>query len=84
MNPKEGEQFMFRGGIAELKVYDYARTAEEIQSAMESELTGIEPGLVAYWNFNSLEASGAIPDESPNSNDAMPINGAHLVPSSAF
>jgi hypothetical protein len=30
MNPDLGEKFLFKGGIAEIKVYDYPRTAEEI------------------------------------------------------
>lgn len=74
----------FQGDIDEVRVWNVARTAEEIQSSMKTELTGQEPGLVAYWNFNSLEESGAVPDESPNGNDALLMNGAHLVPSDAF
>jgi hypothetical protein len=33
MNPSEGAKYMFKGGIAELKAYDYPRTAEEIARA---------------------------------------------------
>ena len=33
MNPTEGAKYMFKGGIAELKAYDYPRTAEEIAGA---------------------------------------------------
>ena len=30
LSPTKGMQYFYKGGIAELKAYDYARTAEEI------------------------------------------------------
>ena len=42
----------FAGALDELRLWNVARTASEIQSAMTTELNGVEPGLVAYWRFN--------------------------------
>jgi len=36
----------------ELRIWNIARTQTEIQSSMNMELAGNEPGLVAYYNFN--------------------------------
>ena len=46
----------FNGIIDDFRIWDYARTQTEIQTDMNKELTGIEPGLSNYWNFN--EGSG--------------------------
>jgi hypothetical protein len=39
----------FFGKIDEIRMWDYARTQEEIQETMNEELTGNEPGLLAYY-----------------------------------
>jgi len=39
----------FRGRIDEVRMWDYARTQEEIQESMDRTLTGNETGLVAYY-----------------------------------
>jgi hypothetical protein len=36
----------------DLRIWDHTRTAEQILDHMSQELSGIEPGLVAYYNFN--------------------------------
>ncbi len=52
----------FCGKMAEVKLWNRARTATEISQTMNQQLTGTEPGLVGYWAF---AASGAI-DLTPN------------------
>jgi len=42
----------------ELRIWNTAKTATEIQSSMNVELAGNEPGLVAYYNFNEGVAGG--------------------------
>lgn len=42
----------FPGAIDEVRVWSVARTAEQIAKAMRRKLTGKEPGLVAYWDFD--------------------------------
>jgi hypothetical protein len=42
----------------ELRIWNTARTQSEIQSSMNTELTGAEAGLVSYYNFNQGVAGG--------------------------
>jgi hypothetical protein len=42
----------FHGVLDEVRVWNVARSPEEIQAAMNKPLTGKEKGLVAYWNFD--------------------------------
>jgi hypothetical protein len=46
----------FDGDIDEVRIWNIARTREQIQNDMHWELSGSEPGLVAYYKFN--EGSG--------------------------
>jgi CubicO group peptidase (beta-lactamase class C family) len=48
----------FDGGIDEVRIWNRALTQAEIQSNKDSELTGTEAGLVAYYNMN--EGAGQI------------------------
>ncbi len=52
----------FTGGIAEVRLWNSARTEEEIQDNMKLKLAGTEPGLVGYYEFN--EGSGTIASNS--------------------
>ena len=38
--------------LDEFRIWNYARTANQIQSTMNTELVGYESGLVVYYNFN--------------------------------
>jgi hypothetical protein len=42
----------FHGGISEVRVWDHARTAEELQQDMNIPLTGLEAGLMLYYRLN--------------------------------
>lgn len=46
-----GPNQFFKGKISEVRVWNYERTQEQIQSNMNSELTGEEIGLVSYYPF---------------------------------
>ena len=59
-------QFL-NGILDEIRIWDYSRSQEEIQSTMESELTGDETGLIAYWKLNTGDGT-TIYDHSGNSN----------------
>lgn len=52
-----GESQYFNGRIDEVRIWDYARTQEEILVDMHSHLIGTEEGLVAYWNFDDGTAN---------------------------
>ena len=62
---KEGS---FHGLIDEVRIWNVARTPEQIQANWNRSLRGDEPGLVGYWRLD--EGSGqAIMDASPRQND---------------
>jgi hypothetical protein len=59
----------FEGQMDEVRFWNTPRTTAQIQGDMFNTLTGSEPGLVGYWNFD--EGSGTVAhDLSPAHNDA--------------
>ncbi|MBL8887448.1 MAG: LamG domain-containing protein [Phycisphaerales bacterium] len=78
----------------EVRIWNIARTENEILCDMRSTLSGSEPGLLAYYDFD--EVSGQIvPDRSVNHRDAFlgygssadsgdPVRVDSTVPSSCF
>lgn len=46
-----GPNQFFQGKISEVRVWNYERTQAQIQGSMNTELTGEETGLVAYYPF---------------------------------
>ena len=75
----------FNGGIGEVRLWNLTRTAEQVREHMYRVLTGVEPGLVGYWEFNAgsgalaLDSTGygnsgtlAPPDGPPVWTDGMP------------
>ncbi len=68
----------FSGEIDEVRIWNIARTAEEIQANYAQELTGNETGLVGYWQFN--EGTGhTVTDLSSNNNDGNILGDATLT-----
>ena len=49
----------------EIRIWNLARSATEIQQAMDGSLSGSEKGLVGYWNFDD----GTADDLSANGHD---------------
>jgi hypothetical protein len=47
-----GQMNWFKGGIDNLRIWNVARSCEEIRQLRNCELTGSEPNLVAYYKFN--------------------------------
>ncbi len=72
-------QSPFVGQIDEVRVWNLARTEDEIRSDMNIQLNGDEPGLVGYWKFDE-EENGQITDATPNKNDGKLIGNAKLEP----
>ena len=68
-----------KGLIDEVRVWNTARTEDEIRSDMNKQLNGDEPGLVGYWKFDE-EENGQITDATPNKNDGELIGNAKLEP----
>ncbi|UCE17258.1 MAG: SMP-30/gluconolactonase/LRE family protein [Gemmatimonadota bacterium] len=76
--------FTFDGIIDEVRIWNIVRTGEEIQATMDSYLSGMEQGLVGYYQMN--EGNGeTISDYSTYGNDGTLtdvawIQGVHLNP----
>ena len=69
----------FVGQIDEVRVWNVARTEQQIRADMNKQLKGDEPGLVGYWKFDE-ETEGRVSDSSPNKNDGQLIGNANLEP----
>jgi hypothetical protein len=67
----------FHGSLDEIRIWNVARTPEEIKAAMSTPLTGKEEGLVAYWNFDD----GTAKDLSGHGNDGVLNGDARIVES---
>ena len=63
------------GEIDELRVWNIARTQEEIRASMHTTLTGDAGGLIGYWNFED----GTAKDRSKNGNDGTLIGNAAII-----
>ena len=72
-------QSPFVGFIDEVRIWNVARTETEIRADMNTELTGNEPGLAAYWKFDEA-TDGIVTDMSPNQNDGRLMGSAELGP----
>jgi cyanobactin cluster PatC/TenC/TruC protein len=58
-------QSLFKGQMAEVRIWNKVLSLPEIQSNLSRRLVGNEPGLVGYWPLN--EGSGPIArDQTPN------------------
>ncbi len=56
------------GSVGDVRIWDYARTQEEIAADMEISLSGNETGLIGYWPCE--EGAGSVAyDLSPEGND---------------
>jgi|GEM_PF-1386768 len=64
----------FNGCIDEVRIWNVARTSQEIRDNMLHSLLGTETGLIAYYGFN--EASGMTAGDSAGSNDGTLTNMA--------
>jgi hypothetical protein len=80
----------FNGLIDEVRIWNVARTADQIRDNMYHPLTGNESGLVAYYNFDQGIASGdntgqtTLTDKSANGYDGTLENFALSGSSSNF
>ena len=70
---------LYQGLIDEVRIWDYARSDEEIQADMSRSLTGEEQGLVGYWDFNGTTQEGLVPDLSGSANHGVLVGNARLV-----
>ena len=50
--------FRFTGSIDDVRIWNIARTSQQIQNSYESEISAPQSGLVAYYKFNEGAPSG--------------------------
>ena len=62
-----------------MRIWNIARTEDQIRADMNKQLNGDEPGLVGYYKFDA-ETENVITDSSPNRNIGKRIGGAKLEP----
>lgn len=77
------EKIVFDGEIDELRIWNTARTSEEIKQYKDQNLSGTEEGLVAYYNFDN-DNNAFIKDLSRsklNGKLSIPTQEVLLVPS---
>ena len=72
----------FNGILDEVRVWNAARSAADLQAAAYGRLLGTEPGLAAYWRLDDgLGLTAA--DATANANTGTLTNGPIWVPSTA-
>ena len=64
------------GNLEDVSLWDIPLTQQEINDCMNCPLTGVEEGLVGYWNFNEGEGN-TVYDISGNGNHGA-INGGAI------
>ncbi len=75
----EVDSSSFIGQIDEVRIWNIARTQQEILTDMNHELNGNEKGLVAYWKFDG-ENNGITLDSTDNNNHGTLIDNASISP----
>ncbi len=56
----------FNGQIDEVRIWETARTQQEIRDNLCGNFTGTEPGIFGRWNFNDGPGSAVASDSGPN------------------
>ncbi|MBT4136493.1 MAG: hypothetical protein HOE48_01200, partial [Candidatus Latescibacteria bacterium] len=67
------------GQIDEVRIWNIARTEQELQDARTKTLIGNEHGLVGYWTFNDQNQSTEVIDHSTANNKAFLGGDAYLT-----
>ena len=63
-----GFTYHFQGIMDELRIWNRSLSEDEIREQMCRKLTGLEPGLIGYWDFNDPHI---LSDKSPNHFDGL-------------
>ncbi|MBL7796500.1 MAG: LamG domain-containing protein, partial [Saprospiraceae bacterium] len=74
-------QNAFKGTLDEIRLWNRVRSAREIQADLHQRLTGLEPGLTAYWRFD--EAGGDTVFDQSNYGADGRLNGGVWITSDA-
>jgi hypothetical protein len=72
-NGAGNDQFL-SGRVDELRIWDVARTAEQIENNYRSELVGNETGLDAYWRFDDPSTTVARGSDETHGDAVLEVN----------
>jgi len=67
------DKLFFDGAIDEVRIWNVARSADDIRATMCQKLTGSETGLVGYWRFDNVSGNN-VTDLTSNNNDGTMHN----------
>ncbi len=70
-NALSGWEYFLTGGLDEVRIWDHAREQADIRRDMGVALTGAEPGLIGYWDFEEEQSSQWALDLTGGQNDAQ-------------
>lgn len=74
---REGTYPSFLGSIDEVRIWNRAVPAADILSKKNAELTGLQTGLLAYYNFNVTDnTTTTIVDVSGNASNGILVNAS--------
>ncbi|NUN70698.1 MAG: VCBS repeat-containing protein [Bacteroidetes bacterium] len=74
-----GNGAWFYGNLDDIRIWNVARSAYEIQSSMKQDLTGTEPGLIAYYPINELGGT-TVNDLTGHGLHGSIVGGAGFLP----
>ncbi|WP_437642419.1 LamG-like jellyroll fold domain-containing protein [Sorangium sp. So ce854] len=74
---------MFHGDIAEVRIWDRARSADEIRADMRRRLAGTEANLLACYALDAVSGDRKVRDEKSGRYQGVLHGGAQLVPSTS-
>jgi hypothetical protein len=74
-DPQYSSGEFFDGDIDDIRIWNVARSPDQIRTGMNTRLTGKEPGLVACWTFDD----GTAKDSSTNGNNGVLDGAARVV-----
>ncbi len=61
--PNHSSNKPFTGELDEVRLWNVRRSAEQIRADLHRTLTGNEPGLIGYWNFDAGDARDLSPEQ---------------------
>ncbi len=74
----------FRGMMDEIRIWNYARSASQIQQSMRTRVSRTELGLVGYWNFDDDRISALAQDGSMYHNHGVIWGDTYLDSETPF
>lgn len=67
--------YPFHGKICDVRFWNIARTAEQINADKGKQLSGEEDGLVGYWKLNDIDMKNGIAPDSTAANNSGTLHG---------